>query len=446
MEHPILEEKVLEELLDNTYQIPAYQRPYKWHKSHVIQLLDDLYENIYIGKRIYRVGTLIIHSEDDTHNIVDGQQRLTTLSLILYYLGSENKLLENQKYKNEISKNNLVYNYAQIRQWFKSKELDNEYLKKDFLEKLKNKCEFVVITVYNQDEAFQLFDTQNSRGKELYPHDLLKAFHLREMDKDGATDKEIEKYAIQWEDYILMKGNLLLDIIENHLYRIRKWIKGEQKYSFSKSDLNELKGVSLYKGVKYNYELPLRILDGTIQNAKKDSLLRNFNIAQNYPFQIGMSIINGKNFFDYVFYYIELKKQLFEETELFRNFYEEKCFDYFGWWRAGDTKVRNLFENICLLFIDRFGFQYLGESVYYEEFYRNAYRLRLDNRAISEKSIFKNNNKAFHFFRDIPNSYSPEELKINLFCDYKVEGEWQDHNFTKGTEKIFNFLTNRNNE
>ena len=217
MEHPILEEKVLEELLDNTYQIPAYQRPYKWHKSHVIQLLDDLYENIYIGKRIYRVGTLIIHNEYGTHNIVDGQQRLTTLSLILYYLGSENKLLENQKYKNEISKNNLVYNYAQIRQWFKSKELDNEYLKKDFLEKLKNKCEFVVITVYNQDEAFQLFDTQNSRGKELYPHDLLKAFHLREMDKDGATDKEIEKYAIQWEDYILIKGNLLLDIIENHL-------------------------------------------------------------------------------------------------------------------------------------------------------------------------------------------------------------------------------------
>ena len=133
MEHPILEEKVLEELLDNTYQIPAYQRPYKWHKSHVIQLLDDLYENIYIGKRIYRVGTLIIHNEDGIHNIVDGQQRLTTLSLILYYLGSENKLLENQKYKNEISKKNLVYNYAQIRQWFKSKELDNEYLKKDFL-------------------------------------------------------------------------------------------------------------------------------------------------------------------------------------------------------------------------------------------------------------------------------------------------------------------------
>ena len=40
-EIPKLEEKVLKELY-NTYVIPPYQRPYKWHKSHVIQILDDL--------------------------------------------------------------------------------------------------------------------------------------------------------------------------------------------------------------------------------------------------------------------------------------------------------------------------------------------------------------------------------------------------------------------
>ena len=299
MKYPILEEKVLEELLDNTYQIPAYQRPYKWHKSHVIQLLDDLYENIYIDKRKYRVGTLIIHDKDNTHNIVDGQQRLTTLSLILYYLGEKAKLLQNQEYTNEISKNNLIYNYGQIKQWFGAKRLEiNEEM---FLNELKDKCEFVVITVYRQDEAFQLFDTQNSRGKELYPHDLLKAFHLREMDKDGYTDKEIEQYVIKWEDYLLDETKPLLDILNNHLYRIRKWVKGEREYSFNKSDLNEFKGISLYKKTKYNYEQPLRILDKTIS-----SISHNFGITQTYPFQIGMSIINGRNFFDYVFHYIEL--------------------------------------------------------------------------------------------------------------------------------------------
>ena len=422
MVHPKLEEKVLKKLY-NTYVIPPYQRPYKWHKKHVLQLLDDLYENIYIGKRTYRVGTLIIHDENGTHNIVDGQQRLTTLSLILYYLGEKDKLLQNQEYSNEISKNNLIYNYDQIKQWFSAKKL--EINKKRFLDELEDKCEFVIITVYRQDEAFQLFDTQNSRGKELYPHDLLKAFHLREMDKDGYTDKEIEQYVIKWEDYLLKPDNPLLDILNNHLYRIRKWVKGEPKYSFYKSDLNEFKGISLYKKTKYNYEQPLRILDKTIS-----SIFHNFGITQTYPFQIDMRIINGRNFFDYVFYYIELKKQLLEGNKEFKAFYQERCLEYWGSWRVGDVKVRSLFENICLLFVDRFNLEVLSESVYYQEFYKNVYQLRLENKAISENSILKYD-KAFRFFESIPNSYSPEELKIDLFCNYIPH----ERGYAKGVEE-----------
>ncbi|WP_454987776.1 DUF262 domain-containing protein [Capnocytophaga leadbetteri] len=434
---PKLEEKVLKELY-NTYVIPPYQRPYKWHKSHVIQLLDDLYENIYIGKRKYRVGTLIIHNEGNVHNIVDGQQRLTTLSLILYYLGEKDKLLQNQEYTNEISKNNLVYNYDQIKQWFGAKKLEID--KKRFLNELEDKCEFVIITVQRQDEAFQLFDTQNSRGKELYPHDLLKAFHLREMDKDGYTDKEIEQYVIKWEDYLLKENNPLLDILDNHLYRIRKWIKGEPKYSFSKSDLNEFKGISLYKKTKYNYEQPLRILDKTIS-----SISHNFGITQTYPFQIDMRIINGRNFFDYVFYYIELKKQLLEDNKEFKAFYQERCHEYWGSWRVGDVKVRNLFQNICLLFVDRFNLEAFNESVYYKEFYKNVYQLRLENKAISENSIL-NYYKAFRFFKSIPKSYSPEELKIDLFCNYIPKGEWNENEYVKGVKPIFDFLIHKDND
>lgn len=419
---PKLEEKVLKELY-NTYVIPPYQRPYKWHKSHVIQLLDDLYENIYIGKRKYRVGTLIIHNEGNVHNIVDGQQRLTTLSLILYYLGEKDKLLQNQEYTNEISKNNLVYNYDQIKQWFGAKKLEID--KKRFLNELEDKCEFVIITVQRQDEAFQLFDTQNSRGKELYPHDLLKAFHLREMDKDGYTDKEIEQYVIKWEDYLLKENNPLLDILNNHLYRIRKWIKGDPKYSFYKSDLNEFKGISLYKKTKYNYEQPLRILDKTIS-----SISHNFGITQIYPFQIDMHIINGRNFFDYVFHYIELKKQLLKDNEEFKKFYKERCLDYEGAERVGDIKVRNLFENICLLFVDRFNLDVFDESVYYEEFYKNTYSLRLEKKKIMKESILKHD-QALRFFRSIPNSYSPEELKIDLSCNYIPH----ERGYAKGVEE-----------
>ncbi|SIT95598.1 Protein of unknown function DUF262 [Epilithonimonas bovis DSM 19482] len=276
---PFLKEEVLGNLFQTTFKIPHYQRPYKWRKEHVIQLLDDLYENIYLKKNaIYRVGSIIIHDDKTHNNIVDGQQRLTTLSLIFHYLKEQNVLLQNENYKHEISKNNIKYNYQLIENWFLSKSFSASE-KQDYLDKIKKGCQFVIITVYQQDEAFQLFDSQNSRGKPLEPYDLLKAFHLREMENDAHTEAEIEKYAVQWEDYLLKNDKPLKSIFENHLFRIRKWAKREKKYLFSKNDISEFKGISLYKGNKYTYEIIYRLLDGAIQNAQKDKMLRNFNIS-----------------------------------------------------------------------------------------------------------------------------------------------------------------------
>ena len=98
---PTLEEKYLKDIIEEKFEIPIYQRPYKWRKEHVIQLLDDLYENIYLkNDSIYRVGSIIIHDDNKTQtkNIVDGQQRLTTLSMILFFLNSDQKLLSNQNH------------------------------------------------------------------------------------------------------------------------------------------------------------------------------------------------------------------------------------------------------------------------------------------------------------------------------------------------------------
>ncbi|WP_311322932.1 hypothetical protein [Capnocytophaga leadbetteri] len=108
-------------------------------------------------------------------------------------------------------------------------------------------------------------------------------------------------------------------------------------------------------------------------------------------------------------------------------------------------KIRNLFENICLLFVDRFNLEVFDEKVYYEEFYKNVYQLRLDKKAISENSIL-NHDKAFRFFKSIPKSYSPEELKIDLFCNYIPKGEWNENEYVKGVKPIFDFLTHKDND
>jgi len=436
---PILEERFLKEILDKEYQIPSYQRPYKWKKEHVVQLLDDLYENIYLKREsIYRVGSIIVHYSNNVNNIVDGQQRLTTLSLVLLHLKSNEKLLNNQIYQHAVSKNNIKYNFQAIVDWFIAKSFDKEDHSR-FLQKIKESCQFVVITVYEQDEAFQLFDSQNSRGKALYPHDLLKAFHLREMEKNGSNQTTMELYSTKWEDYLLQGDNLLLDILNNHLYRIRKWVKGEKKYYFDTANLNEFKGISLYKKNRFNYEVAVRLLDGTIENAQLNQVLKHFSIAQKFPFQINMPIINGKNFFDYIFHYIELKQLVFthNQDKKFLNF-NQSWKQYYGWWRTGDEKVRNLYENICLLFVDRFGIDSF-ENIYYQEFFKNAYQLRLDSKSISVNSILLFV-KAQKFFHLIPNCYVTEELHSQLFCNYSKA--WRDDAFAKGVKPIYDFIIN----
>ena len=179
--------------------IPEYQRPYKWTARNAIQLLDDILEARNSNKEVYRVGTLILHKGkndkgQDVYNIVDGQQRTITFSLLLtalYELEKAEKrpkidFLHQQVFDNSYSRHNIPNNLnAFRRRTYKSTEGDkgiehNMDMKslRDFIEQ---QCELIVVITDDESEAFQFFDSQNARGKALYPHDLLKAYHLREM-------------------------------------------------------------------------------------------------------------------------------------------------------------------------------------------------------------------------------------------------------------------------
>ena len=81
----------------NKLTIPDYQRPYTWKKSTADTLFNDIYSAMKENKE-YRLGSLILHrDENGFYNIVDGQQRLITISLILKALDDESDfLLENE--------------------------------------------------------------------------------------------------------------------------------------------------------------------------------------------------------------------------------------------------------------------------------------------------------------------------------------------------------------
>ena len=376
----------LKEILGKDLSIPGYQRPYKWTIKHVQQLIDDLLTHFRNQKQVYRIGTVVIHKDNEEKlYIVDGQQRLITLSLLLYSLGSEKRLLK-QSLTHSISKNNIINNYNFIENYSIS---DKEAFKNYLLEI----CEMVYVELDDLDEAFQFFDSQNSRGKPLESYDLLKAYHLREM-KD--KPKEIIHHCVErWEKSALSQEINNLDKIINYiLFRLRRWHYQESGEVFTSDELETFKGVS--ESTNYPYLIPLFSTKVVEKLAQQNPMFYHPRFVKT-SFQTIQTLINGEQFFDYVQYYSELYEKLFKEgsglvdkvkkingedlgkgVNTFLN-NQDYCY------RVGDKYLKNLFECTVLFYFDKFGEVYLDEFI--SKAFLWVYLIRFKHQRIPFKTV-----------------------------------------------------------
>lgn len=217
--------------------IPDYQRPYAWEKKHVKTLLKDISEQIDknqnkqdIKNQKYLLGSLILHTEntEKKFNIVDGQQRLTTLALILRVLCEKksneqecNKIgnfLNNVEYSHNESKYHIKENYEYIKAYFESYSDE----KRKFLKFLLKNIEFICVLAPSVDDAFLFFDSANSKGKGLKSYDLIKAFHLHSLEKNQGS--MLGYYARKFEN--LAKDERKITILFDELLApARAWLK-----------------------------------------------------------------------------------------------------------------------------------------------------------------------------------------------------------------------------
>ncbi len=230
--------KTVRELLKGVkYSIDYYQREYKWHDKQIRELLDDLsgkfleeYQPGHARTKVadyphYFLGSIIISKKDSVGYIVDGQQRLTSLTLLLVLLRNlqsghaeqvnVDELIFSEKFGQKSfnlhveermpamealyedggatfnatdrpeSVQNLVARYRDLEMAF-PEELRDEALPY-FIDWLLENVHFVEITAYSDEDAYTIFETMNDRGLSLSPTDMLKGYLLANIDESRRT-------------------------------------------------------------------------------------------------------------------------------------------------------------------------------------------------------------------------------------------------------------------
>lgn len=423
----------IHDILKMNLTLPSYQRPYRWNERSANTLFVDTYHAYKNHLEEYRLGTVILHKENtgisSQYNIVDGQQRLTTLSILLYLLKENDQALLQEKYSS-LSNEAIYRNYQLL--YRRVHELEGE--KDSYRDYLLSQCTMVKIVTDEEQEAFQFFDSQNTRGKELAPHDLLKSYHLREMDEEP---EELKIEVInQWENIDTADLEALFSV---HLYPLTQWYKGKSGVDYSADKIDSFKGIQ-GKNV-YNFSLYHKASNLYVEqfNASGNrELLASNDLNQ---FQLTQSLLAGKRFFYYSLHY----KELLADVELKISRHHQHSEEQLPSQRTGDRYVKSLYTGVALFFADRFGIDSLTGSVL-SQLYTWSYSLRLAMHSVYNQTINKyakgeheRINEGLSLFTAISEMHGPEELKLIVFDPLVING-----NNDKKYSEIHKRLSNQN--
>lgn len=229
------------------YEIPPYQRPYSWERENVQQMLDDVWEAFQAKDPEYFIGSLITieRERDRLYDVVDGQQRLTTLNLIFAALRDgisdvaakaalDNRILPKnaltgqaerprlqlrkkdqgffrkhileaqpvpagQQGKLETPQRRLIENRAVVSKFCEGKD---EQTLKLFANYILSRVYVVFVTTGSLKSAHRLFNVLNARGMSLSNADLIKNSLFGLVGPDDAHSEDLEDKWLELENEV----------------------------------------------------------------------------------------------------------------------------------------------------------------------------------------------------------------------------------------------------
>ena len=296
---------------------------------------------------------MILHIDEyGRYNIVDGQQRTITFSLLLDCLKQGPIEFLNQSVSgNQYNLHNIMNNHRALERRISKLVLDERDVEK-LTGFITDHCELIVVITDDLSEAFQFFDSQNARGKSLYPHDLLKAYHLREMSSVDAI--ETERIVKTWEE---LDQKALAVLFNEYLYRLKEWVRGNRSTELTEHNIDIFKGVNSKENHPY-----AQFYKGAFAYA--DELNRSHvpfvtGLQQMSPFQINAPIIAGKPFFEYAKHYFDILADIQNNDKYEGYFINDneivKTLDLRKYKNGvGNRITRLMFDTAILLYVDRF--------------------------------------------------------------------------------------------
>ncbi len=327
--------RTIKELLANTkYKLDYYQREYSWQTKHVTELLNDLSDKFlesYTDGDVpanvqnyghYFLGSIIISHSDGQRYVVDGQQRLTTLTLLLIRL---HKLLEEGPLRNQIDQ--LIYSLSLGTQGFNLDVPEWQYIMKalyegnffdesnqsesiqniilrysdvedhfeiqgsalsSFVYWLLENVYLVEIAAYDSKDAYMIFETVNDRGLSLTPTDMLRGYLLSNITDPVRRNKSSDI----WSEQSVALKQLGKDAESE---AIKAWLRSQ--YANNVSDFDRI-GSEFHRWVR-DKEDKLELL---LSNDFANFIERDFAFYSNWYYRLqlaGRSLMPG---LEYVYY------------------------------------------------------------------------------------------------------------------------------------------------
>ncbi|WP_162297629.1 GmrSD restriction endonuclease domain-containing protein [Ignatzschineria cameli] len=204
---------------NTAYMIPMYQRNYAWREAEIEQLIEDIESYVNGDQKKYYIGTLVVYQHDDgIFEVIDGQQRLTTLTLILlafinlYEKSLKIKVLDIKSWRKSVKltfecrpksiatlemiqkgdltaldaehyNQGIITGYHIIKKTFQRK-LQDEGAIEAFLQYLLNSVHIARIQVPQGTDLNHYFEVMNNRGEQLEKHEIIKANLLSKLSEE----------------------------------------------------------------------------------------------------------------------------------------------------------------------------------------------------------------------------------------------------------------------